>query len=110
MCEAAHANHNTYEHVCTDYNKATSHPPDHSDPISNLPPSPRPPTFLETLCHGADDGFLSVAAYIDELLNYMEQCVLNQDKWEANVRAEICNNHNIVYPKRNYSATPRSWN
>src|SRR5882724_5734197 len=34
-------------------------PPDYPNPTSNLSLLPRPPTFLKTLCHGADNGFLS---------------------------------------------------
>ena len=31
------------------------------------------------------------------------------EEWKADVRAEIRNNHNITYPKRDYLATLRSW-
>jgi hypothetical protein len=97
------------EHACADHSNTISYSPDHSDPTLNLPLLPKPSTFLKTLHHGADNGSLSTAAYIDQLQNYMEQCVYDQDEWEVNVQVEMRNNHNISYPKHDYLATPRSW-
>jgi hypothetical protein len=81
------------------------------DSTSNSPPPPTPSsyTYLETLRRDYENGIPSAIAYMQGLRDYTEECQHEQEEWSADRRAEIRQNHNITYPKRDYLAEPRSW-
>src|ERR1700729_3951828 len=90
-------------------------PPTLSDTTSNnlveYPTTAQPSTYmyLDTLRRDYNDGMPSAVAFMQGLQDFTEECLHEQAEWQVDRRAEICNNHNITYPKRNYLATPQSW-
>jgi hypothetical protein len=64
---------------------------------------------LDKLCHKYNLGIPSAIAYMQGLQEYTEECLREQEEWNVDQRAEIRQNHNISYPKRDYLNTPRSW-
>jgi len=64
---------------------------------------------LDNLRHNYNLGIPSAVAYMQKLQEYTEECLREQDEWNADRRAEIHQNHNIIYPKRDDLAIPRSW-
>ena len=89
-CGLAPADHNTVEHHA-DYPTTT--------PSSTL-------TYLDTLRRDCEGETLNAITFIEEFQDFTEDCKWDQEDWEADRRAEICDNHNISYPKCNYLATP----
>jgi hypothetical protein len=65
--------------------------------------------YLDTLHRDCNKGTPSATRYMEDLWEFNEDCQYEQEEWKADWREEIRNNHNIAYPKRDYLATPRSW-
>src|SRR5882672_6251330 len=88
-----------------------SYPPDYPDPTLNSPPSSPPPTYnyLKTLRHDYENRIPSAIAYMQDLQDFTVDCQYEHEEWKVDIQAEIRSNHNITYPKRDYLATPRSW-
>jgi hypothetical protein len=70
-----------------------------------------PPLYsnLNQLRHKYNLGIPSTVAYMQGLQEYTEECLCEQEEWNADQRAEIHRNHWIKYPKRDFYTTPRSW-
>ena len=65
--------------------------------------------YLDTLRHDYNNKVPSAIAYMQELRDFTENCRYEHEEWKADQRAEIRENHNMTYPKRDYLARPRSW-
>lgn len=66
-------------------------------------------TFLDRLRRDCNEGTPNAIVYMEDLWDFTEDCQYEEAEWKADRRAEIRSNHNIQYPKRDYLATPRSW-
>jgi len=62
---------------------------------------------LDNLRHNYNLGIPSAVAYMQKLQEYTEECLREQEEWNADRQAEIRQNHNIIYPKRDDLAIPR---
>jgi hypothetical protein len=92
------ADYNMRKHACTEYNTA--------EPTAT---SPSLYNNFNNLCHNYNIRIPSTVAYMQRLQEYTKECLREQEEWNADRQVEIRQNHNISYPKRDYLATPRSW-
>jgi hypothetical protein len=65
--------------------------------------------YLKTLCRDCERETPSALLWIDGFYDFVDVIEEDQENWEVDKRARIQENHWIQYPKRNYYATPRSW-
>jgi hypothetical protein len=83
----------------------------HNDTVKHLAdyPTAAPAshyTYLDTLRHDYHNGITSTVTYMQDLQEYTEGCLHEHAEWKADERAEIRQNHNIAYPKRDYLVRP----
>jgi hypothetical protein len=105
-CTIAYHNHNHNPLIST----MSHHTPMYAQTHLPLPYTFRSTyNYLDTLHHDCNEGTLSATRYMEDLWEFNKDCRYEQEEWKADWREEICNNHNIAYPKRDYLTTPRSW-
>ena len=66
-------------------------------------------SYLDTLRRDYNNEVPSAIVYMQGLWDFTEDCRYEHEEWKADQQAEIRENHNIAYPKRDYLARPRSW-
>ena len=66
-------------------------------------------TYLNTLRCDCERETPGALAWIDSFYDFVDICEENQENREADKWAEIRKDHWIEYPKRDYYATPCSW-